>query len=307
MRAPFLILGAAALVALPAPAHAASSCTFTALQPPSGSRQASVTHASRTGVYAGTAYTDGGSSSAARWENGVARALGSFEVFDVNADGTVVGQIESATPILNRRTGKWQPLPRPDGTTAAATAVNDAGEVFGALDDGRLIRWPAAQPGTYELIDSPLPGAGTAVDVTADGTLLARGGKSGAALRAPDGTWTVLDRPAPDQEITAVAVAGDRVVGHDWGGTGIEWDRSGAIVRTWPGFTPADVNAAGQVLGRQDALDRTAIFKDDTLETALPASDDDWRYFPVALDNDGTALVRAISSRFPAESMLARC
>jgi hypothetical protein len=302
VRVPLLLLGTAALIALPAPAHAAS-CTFTMLSPPPGSWQASVTHASRTGVYAGSS----SGSRAALWWNGTARSLESFEVSDVNADGTVVGQADSETPILNRRIGKWQPLPRPDDTAAAATAVNDAGEVWGALDDGRLINWPAARPGTYELIDSPLPGADTAVDVAADGTLLARGGTSDAALRDTDGTWTMLARPTPDQEITAVALAGDRVVGHDWAGTGIEWNRSGAIVRTWPGFTPADVNAAGQVLGRQDALDRTAIFKDDTLQTAVPAPDDEWRFFPVAMDNDGTALVQAISSRYPSVSWLARC
>ena len=286
--------------AVPAPAAAlarafAEACDWTELALPTGYARPDVHAAGGHGVYAGVAWDlDMGRNEALLWQGGVARPLGDdTDVHDVNANGAVVGRGSGNTPV-RYTAGYWEELPRPAGATGVATDINDAGDVLGALDHGRLIRWPAARPGTYELVVSPFPGNHTPIDLAEDGTLLARavmaGGTTPAWLRAADGTWTLLQRAEGTHEVTPTAVAGDRVVGSDRGETALEWDRSGTITQAVTGFVPVDANAAGQVLGRLDPSSQPAVYRDGKLEAVLPTTFNGRRVDPRALDDDGTVL-----------------
>lgn len=298
----------AAVLAVAAPASASVTCSWTPLDAPDGLQSPDVVAGSGNGLYAGTAYPDWTGDHAVVWEDDVPRSLGrafgrSPDVFDVNDAGTVVAR--GGGQPARHTGGAWERLPSPAGTTGAATGINDAGDVFGAIDYGKLIFWPADEPGTYEMVTSPFPGYNFSIDLDEDGTLLARGvvagGGTQAGIRTPDGVWTLLDRPAPDDEVFPAAISGDRIVGTSNAGA-IEWNRAGDVVRVVPGASAVDVNPAGQVLLHRDG--GPEVWRDGVQEVELPPVDG-VRMTGVSLDDDGDVLGEF--SEWPPRPHVGRC
>ncbi|BCJ56687.1 hypothetical protein Jiend_01090 [Micromonospora endophytica] len=273
-----------------APARADADCAWSDLPLPTGARWATVHASDGHGSYVGT--DDLGN--AIRWQGSTVEVLGAgITARDVNA-GVVVG--DKATGLFSRGPGRWvsgawEPLPVPAGTSGTATDVSANGDILGTLNYGRLIRWPAAAPGTYELLTGPFAGYAEPTGIAADGTIIAWAvidstRPHAGLVRHPDGTWTTLASPSSFTNVFPRAISGDTIVGSS-GPDLLEWNATdGDLVRVVPDASAVDVNSAGQVLGTGDG---TTVWQDGTVITVLPTVSGR-TVEPIAIDEDGTVV-----------------
>ncbi|WP_328346080.1 hypothetical protein [Micromonospora sp. NBC_00421] len=185
------------------------------------------------------------------------------DVADVDTNGTVLGNgwIDAYSRPWVYRGGKLTLLPVAPSQSVGATAINEAGDIVGTAEDrttGRYhpLRWPAARPGTVEVLDIPRPDAQPAA-ITQDGTIVGNAGDFAewtAWVRRPDGR--VADLTVPGARTALVdAAAGHWAVGRvDLGGANavkVRWDLRD---RSWSRLADelvsvTDVNARGVVVG----------------------------------------------------------
>ncbi|SCE88726.1 hypothetical protein GA0074695_1903 [Micromonospora viridifaciens] len=183
-------------------------------------------------------------------------------VADVNADGVVIGNgwANSRGLPWRYRGGKVEPLPLPPAGGAYVKAINKAGDIVGfgqdpQTGDSVALLWPAARPGTVEVLDAP---ANAEADgINDDGAIVGTSGPFGewsTWLRRPDGTIKPLTVPGAGSTV-ALAAAGEWAVGHaDLGGANnawIRWNlRSGSYTQLSAELLwLADVNARGVAVG----------------------------------------------------------
>ncbi|RAO36223.1 hypothetical protein ONO23_01836 [Micromonospora noduli] len=183
---------------------------------------------------------------------------------DINADGVVIGNGSAETGYgqpWRYRDGKLEQLPVLPSTATYVSAINDAGDIVGHGSDivsGEMValRWPAARPGTVEVLDAPVDAQ--AGGITDNGTIVGSAGPFGdwnSWVRRPNGRIGALTFPGAEWS-TAGAAAGRWAIGQVWldGGTsstGVRWDlRNGShtlLDQEMPAVT--DVNAKGVVVG----------------------------------------------------------
>ncbi|MFI7590126.1 hypothetical protein [Micromonospora sp. NPDC049359] len=181
---------------------------------------------------------------------------------DINESGTVIANGWAESGIgrpWTYRDGKLQQLPVPPSTGIFVTAINSAGDIVGYGSDivpGEFsaLRWPAARPGTVEVLDAPVDAQATGI--TPNGTVVGQAG--------PFGDWTGWVR-RPNGKVKPLAVAGGGstvvnaaaghwAIGQVWlGGDNpakVRWDlRNGSHVILDPEAGLDDVNAKGVVVG----------------------------------------------------------
>ncbi|MDG4760191.1 hypothetical protein [Micromonospora sp. WMMD710] len=185
------------------------------------------------------------------------------DVVDVNAYGVVVGNgwVNGIGQPWRYRDGRFEQLPVVPSDGIFVTAINKAGDIVGhgsnsATGEYFALRWPAARPGTVEVLDAP---AGAApVAITANGTIVGNAGEWGswsAWVRRPGGRIEALGAPGARTTV-AVAAAGHWAVGQaDLGGEGgpvdVRWDlRDGSYTALDPWLEwVTDVNNKGVVVG----------------------------------------------------------
>lgn len=321
-----LAVVAALVLPVSAQAEPSSSCewSWTYLPLPAEFGGATAQAAAGHGTYAATAWKRAtpsnpwpGLDEALLWQDGEIRSLGSAFgrgtwVKDVNAAGVVVGQ--AGRGPVRYRDGAWEELPVPEGWEqgGVATDVNSSGDAVGILGLSRWILWPAARPGTYELISKPVGGYGEITDIGDDGTLTAwasmsgTGQATGGFIRHPGGPWLQVDRPGGENVSTfPLAVAGGVVAGTSES-SGAVWDEDGRVLHTFEGGYIVDVNPSGQVLGQQNS--DNGIWRAGALEAVLPPSVDGKAVTPVGIDHDGVALGQR-EAVFPdgSKPVVARC
>ncbi|MEV6717074.1 hypothetical protein AB0M48_34170 [Lentzea sp. NPDC051208] len=145
-----------------------------------------------------------------------------WRVAGVNGSGHVVA-IDDVGSFVHRD-GAKQYLPVPEGRKAYVRDVNEAGDVLGYLDGGNTtIVWKAADPGTYELIQTA-----NAVAIDEEGRIAFRNG----VIRSADGTQVqIAGHPAVQIE----KFQSGRVIGRvDRAFNKLrEWTPEGAVVRDY--------------------------------------------------------------------------
>jgi hypothetical protein len=286
-----------------------ADCSWTDLPLPGGARWATVAASDGHGTYVGTTSDD----AVVLWRDGAVTTIGTGIVpADVNESGVVVGHrstgIFSMDP-MRWADGVWQKLAVPDGAQVAASEAAGNGDIYGAINFGRLIRWPADAPGTYQLLTGPFAGYADTKGAAADGTLIAWAIVDSSRPHAglvwhPERGWTELANPGTD-DIRPSAIAGDTIVGVDATDL-LEWRAGdGSLVRTIPGATAADVNHAGQTLGSSAA--GTTVWRAGDVEVVLPQVSGR-TVEPVAIDEDGTVVGNLPwDDSVPPRAMTARC
>ncbi|MEH0822710.1 MULTISPECIES: hypothetical protein [unclassified Micromonospora] len=261
-------LGVAASAPATAAPRTASACTLSTLPFPTDVYRATADAVDPTGRFtAGTALRvgdDGNQLLLLVWDR---RQLTTVEspiadsVADVNTDGVVVGNgwVDGISRPWVYRGGVVELLPVPPGA-AAASAINGAGDIVGwreEADTGRKValRWPAARPGTVEVLDAPIDAVPQGI--TENGTIV---GTAGAFaewtgwVRHPDGRVEALTVPGARTTLIDAA-QGHWAVGRvDLGGVTqvkVRWDlRDGSWSRLADELTwVADVNSHGTVVG----------------------------------------------------------
>ncbi|MGK5441073.1 hypothetical protein ACSNN7_04465 [Micromonospora sp. URMC 105] len=266
------LLTASLGVATSAPATAAprtaSACTMSTLPFPADVDRATADAVDPTGRFvAGTAMRfgdDGNESLLLVWDRRRLTAVESSiaaDVTGVNTDGVVVGNgwVDGTSRPWVYRGGAVELLPVPPGA-AAASAINGAGDIAGwreEADSGRKValRWPAARPGTVEVLDAPA--GAVPQDITEDGTIVGTAGDWAqwtGWVRHPDGRVEALT--VPGARTTLVDAAQGRwVVGRvDLGGGAevkVRWNlRDGSWSRLADELPwVQDVNSRGAVVG----------------------------------------------------------
>ncbi|WP_157562523.1 hypothetical protein [Micromonospora chokoriensis] len=182
---------------------------------------------------------------------------------DINADGVVIGNGWAETGQgrpWRYRDGKLELLPVLPSTGIFVSAINDAGDIVGYGSDivpgeSVALRWPAARPGTVEVLDAPIDAQ--AGGITDNGTIVGSAGPFGdwnSWVRRPNGRIDALTFPGAEWS-TAGAAAGRWAIGQAWlGGTTsarVRWDlRNGShtlLDQEMPALT--DINAKGVVVG----------------------------------------------------------
>ncbi|WP_446214057.1 hypothetical protein [Micromonospora sp. IBSANI012] len=262
-------LGVATAPATAAPRTAtASACKLSTLPYPADVYRADAEAIDRTGRFiAGTALRvdeEGNQSFLLVWKRGrlttIESSLAEY-VTDVNTAGTVVGYgwINAKIRPWVLRNGVVEVLPSPAGG-AQPTAINGAGDIVGYgvdSDTGRNfpLRWPAARPGTVEVLDAP---AGAMPQgITEDGTIVGTAGDFAAWtgwVRHPDGRIQSLTVPGA-RSTNVDAGQGHWAIGRVYlGGTsdvGVRWDlRDGSWSRLADELEwVSDVNSRGTVVG----------------------------------------------------------
>ncbi|WP_433552642.1 hypothetical protein ACQP08_03880 [Micromonospora zamorensis] len=182
---------------------------------------------------------------------------------DINADGVVIGNgwAESGygQPWIYRD-GKLEQLPVLPSTGIFVSAINDAGDIVGYGSDvvpGQFValRWPAARPGTVEVLDAPVDAQ--ASGITDNGTIVGSAGPFGdwnSWVRRPNGRIDALTVPGADWSLVNAA-AGRWAIGQVWLGgttsTSVRWDlRKGSYTKLDPEISGStDVNVKGVVVG----------------------------------------------------------
>ncbi|MET8365393.1 MULTISPECIES: hypothetical protein [unclassified Micromonospora] len=181
---------------------------------------------------------------------------------DVNESGIVIGNGWAENGIgrpWTFRDGKLEQLPVLPSTGIFVSAINKAGDIVGYGSDivpGEFValRWPAARPGTVEVLDAPVNAQ--PVGISPNGTIVGYAG--------PFGDWTSWVR-RPNGKIKPLAVtgggstslnaaAGHWAVGQAWlDGTSpakVRWDvRDGSYTFLDQEMGLDDVNAKGVVVG----------------------------------------------------------
>lgn len=262
-------LGVAAAPATAAPRTAsASACKLSTLPYPADVYRADAQAIDRTGRFiAGTALRVGEEDNQLLllvWKRGRLTTIESplaDTVADVNTAGTVVGYgwIDAKIRPWIVRDGAVALLPSPPGG-AQPTAINGAGDIVGYgvdSDTGDLfpVRWPAARPGTFEVLDAP---AGAVPQgITEDGTIVGTAGEFAAWtgwVRYPDGRLQALTVPGA-RSTDVDAAQGHWAIGRvSLGGANqvrVRWDlRDGSWSRLADELPwLVDVNKRGTVVG----------------------------------------------------------
>lgn len=183
---------------------------------------------------------------------------------DINADGVVIGNGWAPGTGIGQpwiyRDGKLEQLPVLPSTGIFVSAINAAGDIVGYgsdIVDGEYVglRWPAARPGTVEVLDAPVDAQPSGI--TDNGTIVGSAGPFGdwnGWVRRPNGRIDALTVPGAGST-TVTAAAGRWAIGQAWlddtGSTRVRWDlRNGSYTLLDPEM-PAltDVNAKGVVVG----------------------------------------------------------
>ncbi|MEU7798296.1 hypothetical protein AB0J14_08970 [Micromonospora arborensis] len=183
---------------------------------------------------------------------------------DINEDGVVIGNGWSESgdgQPWRYRDGRVELLPVvPSSTGIDVTAINKAGDIVGSGTDVDtneffVLRWPAARPGTVEVLD--VPANATPSGITDNGTIVGMAGDFGywtGWVRRPNGRIKPLTVPGT-QSTVVNAAAGHWAVGHvDLGGSdrlSVRWDlRDGSYTPLDEQLSATDdVNAKGVVVG----------------------------------------------------------
>ncbi|MEH1168516.1 hypothetical protein V6V47_24330 [Micromonospora sp. CPCC 205539] len=150
------------------------------------------------------------------WDRGILTTIESplvDDAVDVNAHGVVVGDgsPESYAQPWRYRDGHVEQLPVLSTSGTYVTAINDSGDIVGyAWDDATgqnvPLRWPAAQPGTVEVLSAP--SGATAKGITNDGTIVGTAGSFGdwsGWVRRPNGRIDALTTPGARTTLIAAA------------------------------------------------------------------------------------------------------
>ncbi|MEU7917760.1 hypothetical protein ACGFIP_26330 [Micromonospora zamorensis] len=186
------------------------------------------------------------------------------EPVDINADGVVIGNGSAPGTGIGQpwiyRDGKLEQLPVLPSTGIVVSAINDAGDIVGYgsdIVDGEYVglRWPAARPGTVEVLDAPVNAQPSGI--TDNGTIVGSAGPFGdwnGWVRRPNGRIDALTIPGADWSL-ASAAAGRWAIGQAWlddtGSARVRWDlRNGSYTLLDPEMSAlTDVNAKGVVVG----------------------------------------------------------
>lgn len=185
------------------------------------------------------------------------------DAVDVNADGVVIGNGWADNGIgqpWRYHDGRLEQLPVVPSSGIFVSAINKAGDIVGygsdiATGEYVALLWPAARPGTVEVLDTPdnaMPSG-----ITANGTIVGAAGDFGSWtswVRRPNGRIDALTAPGA-QSTVVNAAAGHWAVGRvNLGGANplkVRWDlRDGSYTTLdqrleWL----EDVNAKGVVVG----------------------------------------------------------
>ncbi|WP_146247321.1 hypothetical protein [Micromonospora arborensis] len=182
------------------------------------------------------------------------------EPSDINEDGVVIGSDWGGQP-WRYRDGRIERLPvLPSFTGVGVTAINKAGDIVGQGTDVEtnefvVLRWPAARPGTVEVLD--VPANATPSGITDNGTIVGMAGDFGywtGWVRRPNGRIKPLTVPGAESTVVN-AVAGHWAVGFVNPGDGntvkVRWDlRDGSYTSIDRRMSSLDdVNAKGVVVG----------------------------------------------------------
>jgi hypothetical protein len=171
------------------------------------------------------------------WDRGLLTTVESPSVdavVDVNAGGVVVGNgwKDGIGQPWRYRDGRVEQLPVVPSSGIFVSAINGAGDIVGHGTDaatGQLfaLRWPAARPGTVEVLDAP---AGAAPQgITTDGTIVGTAGDWGSWtgwVRRPDGRIDALTAPG------ALMTLVDAAEGH-WAVGRVNLDGSTEVKVRW--------------------------------------------------------------------------
>ncbi|MET9230756.1 hypothetical protein [Lentzea sp. NPDC003310] len=167
-----------------------------------------------------------------------------WRVAGVNGSGHVAAIDDAGSFVY--RDGAKQHLPVPAGRKGFAKDINELGDVIGYLDGGSTtIVWKAANPGTYELIETA-----DAVGIDDEGRIAFRRG----VIRSADGTRVeIAGYPAVQIE----KFESGRVVGRvDRAFTKLrEWTPAGAVVRDYV------INPSSPIGINRDGLLASGYFK----------------------------------------------
>ncbi|MDO3704374.1 hypothetical protein Q3W71_22175 [Micromonospora sp. C28SCA-DRY-2] len=183
-------------------------------------------------------------------------------VVDVNSSGVVVGNgwENSIGRPWRYQAGRVEFLPVVPSYGIWVTGINGAGDIIGygtsaTTNESFPLLWPAARPGTVEVLDAPA--TGQTDGITEDGTIVGTGGsftEPTGWVRTPDGE--VRELTVPGARSARVLGAGGRyAIGWvDLGGPNtvkVRWDlTSGASIGIDPRFEwLTDVNRHGVVVG----------------------------------------------------------
>ncbi|MEU5791491.1 hypothetical protein ABZ754_27675 [Micromonospora purpureochromogenes] len=262
-------IGVATAPATAAPRTAtASACNLTTLPYPADTYRADANAVDPTGRFiAGTALRvreEGNQNFLLVWDRGRLTTIESSlaeNVADVNTAGTVVGSgwADGRLQPWVLRDGAVAPLPTPEGG-AGPRAINAAGDIVGSGGDtgtyaAFTVRWPAARPGTFEVLD--LPALAEPAGITDDGTIVGTAGEFAAWtgwVRYPDGRVEPLTVPGASTTIV-FAAQGHWAIGRVNLGDGdqmmVRWDLRD---RSWSRLADdlpllTDVNSRGTVVG----------------------------------------------------------
>ncbi|WP_433536932.1 hypothetical protein ACQPZK_03610 [Micromonospora sp. CA-249363] len=181
---------------------------------------------------------------------------------DVNESGTVIANGWAENGIARPwtyRNGKLEQLPVLPSTGIVVTGINSAGDIVGYGSDivpgeYSALRWPAARPGTVEVLDAPANAQPTGI--TANGTIVGQAGPFGdwtGWVRRPNGKVKPLAVSGGGSTVVNAA-AGHWAIGQVWlGGDNpakVRWDlRNGSHTILDPEAGLDDVNAKGVVVG----------------------------------------------------------
>ncbi|MEU5904259.1 hypothetical protein [Micromonospora sp. NPDC047527] len=188
---------------------------------------------------------------------------GMVDAVDVNTRGVVVGNGWAESGIgrpWTYRDGRFEQLPVVPSSGIFVSAINEAGDIVGYGSDivaGEYValRWPAARPGTVEVLDAPVNA--TPSGITANGTIVGSAGEFGSWtgwIRRPNGRIGALTAPGAQSTVVGAA-AGHWAIGRvNLGGTSpvmVRWDlRNGSYTTLDQRLTLGDdVNASGVVVG----------------------------------------------------------
>ncbi len=290
----------AAMAASPVHASANAFCRWepTVLPLPPGFSEAGLEAADGNEWSAGWLAPDGSGpfvSEVGRWHDGAAESIGTpfggyVDIEGINSAGVVVGLGYDASfgmrPVVYRD-GAWATLPAP-GPNSRATDVNTAGDVVGIdASEGEgnnwtlLVVWPKDGPRRVLTLpnDGGLPFGTPKIDD--DGTVVAPFYKTSGGITTiasyvyPNGTSQprALTPLRPGDGFYVTDLRNGRIVGENYAAvgatTGVQWDKSGAVQRTFPG-RPAAVSVSGAVTGMAEPSYLPVVWGQGNRGAALP-------------------------------------